>query len=155
MTNRIDDTATAEYTVTVPTTVSRATLEEILDGLGFDWYWAYEVTHHDDLTDVERTEGLAFKVGYWDDGEQWQPSNAPRDGAIFTHKYGIVEYHEVKVTWQQLADGLALIASGKLANVELTKAASTYLHAPNEADGDFWLADVVVQAAAFGKLVFG
>lgn len=119
-----------EHTVHIPATISNDTLHSIVDDLGFDWYWAGSVRWYNGGTNPDSE---CLEIG-WIDGRA----------------------HHIALTFAALASGVAALASGVFTNDSYQiKAAVDYLQYPEEADGDYWTTDFVVQLAAFGELVFG
>jgi hypothetical protein len=62
---------------------------------------------------------------------------------------------EVVVTYAQIRTAIRKIAAGGVVNQTLTKSAKDFIFNPEEADLDADFADVAIQVAVFGEVVFG
>jgi hypothetical protein len=137
-------------------TVARETLREVVEDLGFDWWWAHSVTLPSDQKLEHAATDVAVIVGYWEDGEKWEPSNSPTDGTVFTHKFGTVTYRTKTVCYQELVAALVALQRGEInKDPYQVRAGNDYLTDPEHADGDASTTDLIVQYAAFGKILFG
>jgi hypothetical protein len=71
------------------------------------------------------------------------------------HSAEYTDKPKVVITYAQVDEAIRKIAQGGIVRSDLTEAAQAYVSEPGEADLDAEFADVAVQVAAFGEVVFG
>lgn len=132
-------------------------LNEISRDLGFDWSWANDIQFSDRIYGAHPTDPdyVLLTVGHWDDGEE---HGLPSDLDNPYERWGGVEYQytSTPITRQMLSDAVRALASGAVSQDPYQISAGLdYISDPEEADGDSITADLVIQWAIFGEVMFG
>jgi hypothetical protein len=100
-------------------------------------------------------DAAGYGIGYWaveahqDDQAQTYTITLDEDAAEEAGKPQVV------LTYAQLRTAIRKVAQGSLVAPSLTRAANDFIFRPGQAEPDSDLADVVVQVAVFGEVVFG